>query len=417
MSRAKDAYMDALLARVVGGEAKDFSAEILARLHGAEVAAGTEVEVRRESDPGRQGRRARLQVLLALSALLLSVGLAWWWPREVEPLPPAKNSQGFPLVRSVAELDRIRAGQNMLRIDGQSFPLGELGRLGRLRGLRRVILEQPDLGGDRGSCLAQLPAGLVSLELQGAKGLVRCDWRHLEHLQGLVDLLISQRVGPGSNPRLVIVPRLTHSLKRLPRLRRLELSRRPAVAGAALPLAEDTGGSLRILGELTRLETLDLSGQDRLQDGDLLLLVRGMPGLRELYLTDCWGLTDEGLSRALRVLSPRLRGMDLGGVLQLGPVSFAELGECKQLRQLRVCVGPAAGDDELRQLTGLTSLKSLALVDHFVGDIANTRGRLHVHVSEVALQSLRAALPACKVEYQQAEIDAKVHRQRVEKNR
>jgi Leucine-rich repeat (LRR) protein/tRNA A-37 threonylcarbamoyl transferase component Bud32 len=128
------------------------------------------------------------------------------------------------------------------------------------------------------------------------------------------------------------------------------------------------------IGELSLAHT-------RASDGQLAQLVKHFSRLRRL---DLWGcpIVGRGLS-ALKSLS-ELRELDLGcpTLTDLFAVDLGNLVALKRLERLSLA-GSGIGDDGLKQLTTLTTLKEL--------DLTGTK------VTEQGVAAFRQGLPACKI--------------------
>ena len=146
-----------------------------------------------------------------------------------------------------------------------------------------------------------------------------------------------------------------------------------------------TDGSLRPLGSLGCLESLDLEACEEVTPEGLGLLGAALPGLRSLDLSWCTGMTPAGLARelqrclglrrlvlagaaeavsdavlqALLPAAPSLRHLSLWKCREVTDAGAAALGRLSSLRHLDLTACGGITDEGLASISNLTALTHL----------------------------------------------------------
>lgn len=179
-------------------------------------------------------------------------------------------------------------------------------------------------------------AGMEKLEVLDLGGIDGLHWRQ--------DVFFAQSA---PKPGKGVTDRVVMSLMELENLRELDLSDCTKVHSEALKGLTELRGlqklELRNLPELAdgamlylpvSVRILDLTDCDRIGDGAMRLLAQRLPGLRELRVDRCHGVTDAGLAEVLGAC--RLQVLTLSLCLNVQPALFEKLLSEDTLTELDV---------------------------------------------------------------------------------
>lgn len=345
------------------------------------------------------------------------------------------NFTGEESIAFFAELGHLES----LVIAGSSLvPLGEI--LPRTPLLRHLELNDCERIGDLGSL-----AGLQLLKslVVGCYRLTDDDLHHISKLSHLERLEISScnsLTGAGlahlstmSRLRYLTVGNCAIGSTNLWFLRSL-----PGLVGLKLEYNDGITGHLQELSTLTNLESLDLNGCSHLQrmayistlsrlerldislcgsiTVESLMVVAGLPNLRELVAVSCRSINDVSLLRMGEVwrdlkeaaLGPQLERLDITSCRNITETGLAVVRYLGKLRSLKAggCHGISTADPtKVLQLHGLEELdvsgweltgNGLKLLVSGLGELRRLHVEMGRHLTDVDLQSL-CGIPSLEV--------------------
>ena len=301
----------------------------------------------------------------------------------------ALEAPGFSLAQArltdeaLLPLAEVPSLERLALLQCQGLSTTSLAALGEIRHLADLSLVYSGVGDPASLRAIGGLRALVELNLAGAP----VDDEGATALASLPELAVLNLSGAALTDAGIA------ALARLPRLRDLRVQ-------SALV----TPAGLAALGTARELEVLHLDA--RKLRGDALAGLAAWPGLRELGLERCQGLRSDdwvGLRSA-----PRLRSLACDGARGLDDAAFAHVAALPELEELMLSGAPIRGAC-LRALRG-RPLRGLILSDcqRLGADAVDALAELDslrwlsldaCPLEWDAVESLRAALPGCEVEW------------------
>lgn len=320
-----------------------------------------------------------------------------------------KDSQ----LATLGQLDGLQA----LDLNGQTIGDAGLMHVSSLTGLRRLHIASAQIS-DKGLAALESLTNLQDLQLLWCWNITDAGMGHLAAIRNLRRLSISEvselsNAGVGKfaalrNLReldLTFNEHLTDAvlepLQSLPQLRRLELAYdEHGGTGGLRHLAGFRAleslviyqavrdADLDSLQVLPKLKSLSLIYGEQLTDEGLANFEK-LPGLEDLYVCNLARVTDAGLQHLSRL--SHLTALNIwGDAFELADNGLGHISRVASLRKLRLTGCDRITEAGVLQLAALKNLEELAIsVDHLQ------------QLSPTALSRLRAALPRCRVTYEQ----------------